>query len=78
MSTAAATVISAVSKLDPTGIASKKVVDIVTLFHGKYEQMKENKEVCEGLNKQIGITDDSPPIFSDIFANWKADKLIEK
>jgi TPR repeat protein len=54
MSSAAAAVLSAVSKLDPTGIASK-VVDIATLIHGKYEQMNENKETCAGLNKQISI-----------------------
>ncbi len=54
MSTSAAAVLSAVSKLDPTGLASK-VMDIVTLIHGKYEQMKENKEICAELNKQVSI-----------------------
>ncbi len=54
MSTSATGVLSAVSKLDPTGLATK-VIDIVTTIHGKYEQMKDNKETCEALNKQISI-----------------------
>lgn len=54
MSTTAAAILTAVSKLDPTGIASK-VMDIVTTIHSKYGQMNENKEACADLNKQIGI-----------------------
>ncbi len=43
-----------VANLDPTGIAST-VINIAALFKEQYDKMKENKEACEGLNKQVNI-----------------------
>ncbi len=51
MFTAALEAAKIAAELDPTGI-SKTIVGVIDGIHQKYEEMKDNKELCEGLCKE--------------------------
>jgi len=69
MAIVASAVVSAVSSLDPTGIASK-IIEIARSINGQYEQMKDNKKACKELNHQVNIVSQ---IVNDLNTHKQAD-----
>lgn len=54
MFTLAPELASTLVNLDPTGIAST-IFSIASKIHEQYGQMQSNQEICQGLEKEVGI-----------------------